>query len=780
MVKREIGGPQAHQQLKHGATYRDTRPFTARLGEELRSSTSGFVLLILAGLCVLAPVTVGIIFPLALALTLWVITRRPVLPFHLPKYSGLKDAHDLDPKTRRPRPAAGIMYLGTDGLTGQQLWLSSDAARQHAAVPGTTGAGKTTSAISLLANPLAHGSGFILIDGKGDNTVHGDVLALARRFGLDDQVLNLNFLTASGIRQSNTFNPFATGNGDAIREMLVSQLGEPSSNDANGVFRDRAVGLAGTIAPVLAWMRDTHGVPINIETMRYAMELRWIGTLARHRVFLIRNPGSDRPIEVSVPEIPDDILYPAQAYLGELPGYDSSLAWNEQKENKPSEQHGYAKMYFTRVFTQLGVSLGHIFRAQIPDIDMRDVVLNRRILVVTLPALENSSDTLAGLGKIVVAAGRGVMAQLLGARLDGPAEEVFKLKAGSGDAPFHFFYDELAAYVTDGMDRQLAMGRGLNCMFWLGFQDLPGLTTRIGDKAFTLLGNANLTHAMRLQDAMRTREWIEKQSDRIEVSQAMHFEGNSAGSYREGRGAEVREVARIPWADLQGLIEGEAITMYAGRIVHSKTFFAAVNGRAGAIRMAQPVMLPSTLDLNRVAPDQQTLALLATIEGGLFQSELTTPRHEPDVLALQEAVPRFGTSPEEIRRNFGKIAEVVAGASGQLPCANDDGEGEDNGDTEILTPFSYMLRDAAAVRREGFRAAPRTLPPIDGQLLGRLESIERRLDHQPGVARRQALLILGVRDALIKGERKEEAGVPGLTEKEILARIRTLHESTAA
>ena len=44
---------------------------------------------------------------------------------------------------------------------------------------------------------------------------------------------------------------------------------------------------------------------------------------------------------------------------------------------------------------------------------MRDVVLNRRILVVSLPALENSSDSLAGLGKIVVASLRGMMAQML-------------------------------------------------------------------------------------------------------------------------------------------------------------------------------------------------------------------------------------------------------------------------------------------------------------------------------------------------------------------------------
>ncbi|MDT8873243.1 hypothetical protein RAA17_24435 [Komagataeibacter rhaeticus] len=63
MVKREIGGPQVHQQLKHGSTYRDTRPFTVRIAEELQSSSSGFALMILAGLSVLAPAIVGITFP---------------------------------------------------------------------------------------------------------------------------------------------------------------------------------------------------------------------------------------------------------------------------------------------------------------------------------------------------------------------------------------------------------------------------------------------------------------------------------------------------------------------------------------------------------------------------------------------------------------------------------------------------------------------------------------------------------------------------------------------
>ena len=64
---------------------------------------------------------------------------------------------------------------------------------------------------------------------------------------------------------------------------------------------------------------------------------------------------------------------------------------------------------------------------------MRDIVLNRRILVVNLPALENSDATLAALGKLVVASLRGMMAQLLGASLEGDYSEADK--PGMGPSP---------------------------------------------------------------------------------------------------------------------------------------------------------------------------------------------------------------------------------------------------------------------------------------------------------------------------------------------------------
>ena len=103
------------------------------------------------------------------------------------------------------------------------------------------------------------------------------------------------------------------------------------------------------------------------------------------------------------------------SYLGELPGYDPTLPLEQAEGRRALEAARFRAVLLYRTFTQLAVSLGHIFRVEQSDIDMRDVVLNRRILVVNLPALENSDATLAALGKLVVASLRGMMAQLLGA-----------------------------------------------------------------------------------------------------------------------------------------------------------------------------------------------------------------------------------------------------------------------------------------------------------------------------------------------------------------------------
>ena len=159
-----------------------------------------------------------------------------------------------------------------------------------------------------------------------------------------------------------------------------------------------------------------------------------------------------------------------------------------------------------------------------------------------------------------------------------------------GSAPFHVVLDEVAYYATSGMDRMLAMGRGLNFMFWLGFQEVSGIWARLGEKTQSLFGNANLTIAMRQQDANRTRQWIEDTAGKTYVTQATSYQGGGTGEYAETRSAEVREVAGVDWRDLQSLIEGEAIILFGGRRIYAKLFHAEIDTR-GPMRLNRPVAL---------------------------------------------------------------------------------------------------------------------------------------------------------------------------------------------
>ncbi len=79
-----------------------------------------------------------------------------------------------------------------------------------------------------------------------------------------------------------------------------------------------------------------------------------------------------------------------------------------------------------------------------------------------------------------------------------------------GAGQFPVVFDEVGYYAVSGMDKMLAMGRGLGFMFYLGFQELPGLKARIGECMYSLLGNANLQILMKLQEGSETRQYVER------------------------------------------------------------------------------------------------------------------------------------------------------------------------------------------------------------------------------------------------------------------------------
>jgi intracellular multiplication protein IcmO len=526
------------------------------------------------------------------------------------------------------------------------------------------------------------------------------------------------------------------------------------------------------MAPVLVWLRDHQGIVLNIEVIRFSIELRWIWKLAMEKIVLARDPQTGKETEINVAdEIPEDITWPLRSYLGELPGFDPSMPLEKQRGDEPSKQHGFAQFYFTATFTQLAVSLGHIFRVECGDIDMRDVVLNRRILVVTLPALENSDATLAALGKLVVSSLRAMMAQLLGGSLEGAYTEADK--PGMGPSPYFVVFDELAYYATSGLDRMLAMGRGLNVSFMLGFQEVSAIWARLGEKTASLLGNANLTIAMRQQDSGRTREWIEKTAGQTFVTQATSYQGAGDGNYREARHAEVRPVSRVDWNDLTSLIEGEAIVLFGGRRIYARVFHAKIDDN-GPKRIGRTVMLRGP-DAGAVRDRVRRLADIAALieKGDLADAGAVEP--SPVVEALRDGF----IAAARANASLADCGAAALAAVAALPASSLPPRPPAPADGTPVTAVTQMLKAAAKGPLPGLAGGLSPGENKDVDLARRLVALERLVGVPPIAARAAGTLALAQRDRALNQVVVIDPPVIGAERfcrhlRELVASLRTL------
>jgi intracellular multiplication protein IcmO len=75
-------------------------------------------------------------------------------------------------------------------------------------------------------------------------------------------------------------------------------------------------------------------VGLNIDTIRSSFELRCIWKIAMTKKFEVRDPATGEVRDIDVASIDEDTIYPLKAYLGELPAYDITLDWNQQRHGE--------------------------------------------------------------------------------------------------------------------------------------------------------------------------------------------------------------------------------------------------------------------------------------------------------------------------------------------------------------------------------------------------------------------------------------------------------------
>lgn len=513
----------------------------------------------------------------AICVFLYAYTREFKLPFRMPQRSNVMDYNDPLPGSNKPRKARGICFFGNTRRTGEELWFNNDDMRTHVLIFGSTGSGKTVALVSLAFNALIQGSGFLYVDGKGDNSLFANVFSMARFMGREDDLLLINFMTgardvvgAQEKRLSNTMNPFCQGSSSMLSQLVVSLMDSGGQNADGDMWKGRAIVFVEALMKVLVYMRDKGKILLDANTIRNYFELTRLEAIGIDKMFI-----RDKQEPVSLADAPELVLEPITNYLINLPGYDRSK--KGKQSSQVLEQHGFITMQLTRAFGSLADTYGHIIRTNLAEVDLKDVVLNRRILVVLLPALEKAPDELANLGKVIIASLKAMMAAGLGESVEGTFKEVITRKPTNSPTPYMCILDEYGYYAVKGFAVVPAQARSLGFSVIFAGQDLPAFQKASKEEAASIGANTNIKICMKLEDPTDTWDFFNKTAGESYVTKVDSFQTNASSilnNYMDSRSASSEKRARIDLQDLKEQREGEGHIFFKSRIVRARMFYA--------------------------------------------------------------------------------------------------------------------------------------------------------------------------------------------------------------
>lgn len=377
-----------------------------------------------------------------------------------------------------------ILFLGRS-VSGEELWSTTDMVKTHMFVTGSTGSGKTEFLTSVMVNAMAWGSGAVFIDGKGDISFPAKLHAAATAIGREQDLLVLNFMKgnveADGGISSHTINPFAILSGDELCQIMASTM---PRNHGDSMWSERAITLMNCIVKTLAWLRDNHNESLTIGKIREYLILNNLIAL-RERV---------SGLETMSPLV----LAELEFYIETLPGFERVKGIKQSQVVR--DQHGYLSMQWTRTVNLLCSTYGHILNVEVPDIDIRDVVLNRRILVVLLPSLERSSSDISNIGSLIVGMIKSMLGQALRSPVEGSWAQVVRNRITNARYPFMIVMDEIGQYLTDGMGMMAQQARSLNVGIVFATQDFDSLSSKNSKETEAIIANTNTKIFMKAEN----------------------------------------------------------------------------------------------------------------------------------------------------------------------------------------------------------------------------------------------------------------------------------------
>ncbi len=454
--------------------------------------------------------------------------------------------------------------------------------------------------LGMASQAMCWSSGFLFIDGKGTSEFHGKAWSLVSRFGRQDDYRILNFTDGGGepdapaggpAVQSNTLNPFSHGTPDQLMNLVASLMSDAGAG--NDMWKNRAMSLVASTMKTLCEMRDAGDVLLDVQTIRDHLPL---GTGVRKELLEGRAAAGIEDIPEAAwkdlrsrggmielylralnGEFSNASRLALKGFFDSLPGFSIDKALNgDPQEGKAAEQYGFLAMQLTKPLGSLADEFGHIFRTPFGEVDIEDVVLNRRILVVLLPALQKAPEEMRNCGKIVVAMLKMMMGRAAGSEIEGPKRTLIDARPTRGPSPFIAVLDEAGYYMVKGIDTMMAQARSLGFMIVVAGQDMAAMQSVSPQIAETASANARLTAAGAMEDAQRTWEFLRKKfgSHKVAVSTGRVSRPGLFGPRWVARSdATFVEEDRVSIGDMQRLKEGEFYFLMESTLVKARAFY---------------------------------------------------------------------------------------------------------------------------------------------------------------------------------------------------------------
>jgi intracellular multiplication protein IcmO len=587
---------ESRHELKLERQLVDIRPPSEQIAEWLSKPLHLAIATIPAALfAVLFPILAPILF-IAIGVCVFAhLINRPALPFRYPK-------GEIDPKSKKE--GDGILFFGNVDSQSpyeefKEVWLSDDDLRKHMVILGSTGSGKSETLKSIFFNALAWSSGFFIADGKADNKLPVDVYSMVRANGRDQDLLILNFLMAgmtpeqirlSRKRRSNSLNPFSSADPDTIIQMGANLLPKVEGDAKN--WQEKALNLWRALVTALCYLRDTKGRDLSISDFIEYLALPKVEELYidgymeaeknngewSYGFIGIKNylesggcPGYQTQKLLKkhnlMPEDGDDLRGGAFAG-GRKPGGKG----NDQDPHA-YEQHAYRTSQLMPALNLLDKSYGYIFKRKYPEIDMSDVALRNRVLVMLIPSLEKSAQEAESLGKLTIACLRVMMSKNLGSEVEGSYQRLILDKTTESPYPYVAALDELAYYFSDGIAVMFAQARSLGMCMIAAAQDLEKLTEGSRSaEAGAMIANTASKYFMRNDDQNKTPEMVQKIVGKATVAVKRSYEKGAVGYGRQAE-VEIREEERITLRQMQAFKAGQGIFNQGGASRVIKSFF---------------------------------------------------------------------------------------------------------------------------------------------------------------------------------------------------------------